>query len=138
MASTPAPVPVIPAPETTSVNTNPPPPRVATHQGYVRPSLSLIAPTAYELYDPVSGKTINYLYSPTTNLDLSRYNGTEIIVTGQEGLAARWKSTPVMTVQRIYVVSTKPPKPYKRLQSPRASQQNIRGTQPEKKRAKHH
>lgn len=124
-----------PQPEVpTTINTNPPPPRVATHEGYVRGSVSPVAPTAYELYDPSSGNAINYLYSPTTNLDLSRYDGTKIIVTGAEGLAARWSSTPVLTVQRIYVVNTNPPVPYHRMQSPRASQKNIPGT----KREKHH
>jgi uncharacterized protein YgiM (DUF1202 family) len=116
------------------VNTNPPPPRVATHEGYVRSSVSPVAPTAYELYDPATGNAINYLNSPTKNLDLSRYDGTRIIVTGEEGLAARWGGTPVMTVQRIYLVSTNPPVPFERVMSPRASQKNIPGT----KREKHH
>jgi hypothetical protein len=82
----------------------PPPPRVVTHEGFVRHVTSLIAPTAYELYDTNTFTTINYLYSTTTNLDLSRYNGLHIIVTGEEGLAARWKDTPVLTIQRIHVV----------------------------------
>lgn len=123
------------APETrpTMVNTNPPPPRVATHEGYVRSSISPVAPTAYELYDPTTGNAINYLYSSTTNLDLSRYDQTKIIVTGEEGLAARWGGTPVLTVQRIYVVSTNPPVPYQVIHSPRASQKNIPGTKREKR-----
>ncbi|MGD0350502.1 MAG: SH3 domain-containing protein [Verrucomicrobiota bacterium] len=85
---------------------SPPPPRVATHEGFVRHATSVIAPTAYELYDPGTGTIINYLYTPTTNLDLSRYNGLQIVVTGEEGLAERWKDTPVLTIQRIYVIST--------------------------------
>jgi hypothetical protein len=47
---------------------------------------------------------IDYLYTTTTNLDLSRYNGLHIIVTGEEGMAKRWKNTPVLTIQRIQVV----------------------------------
>ena len=35
-------------------------------------------------------RAINYLYTTSTNLDLSRYNGMRIIVTGEEGLAERW------------------------------------------------
>lgn len=77
-----------------------------THEGVVRHVTSVIAPTAYELYDPKTGTTINYLYTTTTNLDLSRYNGLRIIVTGEEGLAERWKDTPVLTIQRILVVPT--------------------------------
>ena len=114
---TPTPAPVVPpvmptpAPMVTETNiaevdTNPPPPRIVTHEGTVRPSVSIVAPTYYELYDPANNKAINYLYSTTTNLSMARYNGYDIIVTGEEGLDARWRDTPVLTIQRIYVVST--------------------------------
>jgi hypothetical protein len=92
------------AAETNAPVEPPPPPRVVTHAGYVRHVTSIIAPTAYELYDEKTGTTINYLYTTTTNLNLSRYNGLHIIVTGEEGLAERWKNTPVLTIQRIHVV----------------------------------
>ena len=85
-------------------DTNPPPPRIVTHEGVVHGVRSIIAPTYYELDDAVTGKEINYLYTTTTNLDLARYNKLHIIVTGEEGLAARWKDTPVLTIQRIQVV----------------------------------
>lgn len=114
------------------IETEPPtnlPPRVVSHEGRVRSSLSPVAPTAYELYDPATRNTINYLYTSSTNLDLSRYDGAEIIVTGEEGLAPRWKETPVLTIQRIYVVDAHPVVAYDKLQSPRASQQKIRGNQ---------
>jgi len=92
-------------------DTNPPspPPRVVTHEGVVRSSISLVAPTYFELYDPATGNAINYLFSTTTNLNLSRYKGLRIDVTGEEGLDARWKDTPVLTVQKIYVLSTNAP-----------------------------
>ena len=77
-----------------------------THEGFVRHVASVIEPTAYELYDTNTLTAIDYLYTTTTNLDLSRYNGLHIIVTGEEGLAARWNETPVLTIQRILVVST--------------------------------
>ncbi|HEY5344781.1 MAG TPA: SH3 domain-containing protein [Verrucomicrobiae bacterium] len=105
------------------VDTNPPPPRVVSHEGYVRSSGSLVAPTAYELFDLDSGNAINYLYSTSTNLDISRYDGFQIIVTGEEGISARWADTPVLTIQKIYVVSTNSP-PIHRVSSPRASQQH--------------
>jgi len=105
------------------VDTNPPPPRVVTHEGYVRSSVSIVAPTPYELYDADSGNEINYLYTTSTNLDLARYNGFDIMVTGEEGLSPRWNATPVLTIQKIYVVSTNPPANLsKRVSSPRASQ----------------
>jgi len=95
-------------------------PRIVTHEGFVRDSISIVAPTYFELYDPSTQMAIDYLHSATTNLNLARYNGYQIIVTGEEGLDARWKNTPVLTVQRIYVVSTnKPVVPI--LKSPRAS-----------------
>lgn len=87
-------------------NEPPPLPRVVTHEGSVRTSVSIVAPTYFELYDPADNKAINYLYSTTTNLNLARYNGLHISVTGEEGLDARWKDTPVLTVQKIYVIST--------------------------------
>jgi len=110
-----APAPMAPAPvivETNLVvvaadtNEPPPPPRVVIHEGTVRSSVSIVAPTYFELYDPVDNKAINYLYSSTTNLNLARYNGMRVSVTGEEGLDARWRQTPVITVQKIYVIST--------------------------------
>jgi uncharacterized protein YgiM (DUF1202 family) len=88
------------------VDTNlpPPPPRIVTHEGTVRHVTSLIEPTAYELYDPKTGADINYLYTTSTNLNIGKYNGLHIIVTGEEGLAQRWKNTPVLTIQRIEVM----------------------------------
>lgn len=109
-------------------NLPPPPPRVVSHQGIVRPSVSPVAPTYYELYDSQTGLTINYLYAPTTALDMSRYNGAEIIVTGEEGMHDRWPQTPVLTIQKIFVVNMVPVEPPKRLATPRASDSNIRGT----------
>jgi uncharacterized protein YgiM (DUF1202 family) len=104
-----------------AVDTNPPPPRVVTHEGYVRHSVSIVAPTYYELYDWDSGKAINYLYSTSTNLNLARYNDFQIIVTGEEGMSERWDATPVLTIQKIYVVSTNLPENVNRVASPRAS-----------------
>jgi uncharacterized protein YgiM (DUF1202 family) len=126
MSPAPAPAtPVTAAPEAMApavLDTNLPP-RVVTHQGYVRSSVSLVAPTYYELYDPENNVAIDYLFSTTTNLNLARYDGFQIAVTGQEGLDARWKDTPVLTIQKIYVLSTNAPimKIYSSPRSPRAS-----------------
>jgi uncharacterized protein YgiM (DUF1202 family) len=99
----------------TDTNVPPPPPRIVTHEGSVRRSVSVVAPTYFELYDPANDRAINYLFSNTTNLNLVRYNGLHINVTGEEGLDARWQATPVLTVQKIYVLSGTPtaaaPKP---------------------------
>ncbi len=102
-------IPVMPAPAVLETNLPPPPPRVVTHEGFVRSSASLVAPTYFELYDPATGTAINYLYTTTTNLNVSRYNGLHIVVTGEEGMDKRWKDTPVLTIQKIYVLSTNRP-----------------------------
>ena len=49
-------------------------------------------------------QTVTLQVATTTNLDLSRYKGMHIIVTGEEGLDARWKNTPVITIQKIQVL----------------------------------
>ena len=82
----------------------PPPPRVVTHEGVVKATLSIQAPTPYALVNPDTGRTVNYLLSPTTNLDLALYKGLRIVVNGEEGLDARWTNTPVITIKRIHVV----------------------------------
>jgi uncharacterized protein YgiM (DUF1202 family) len=103
---------ILPQPTLAPDDTNlpPPPPRVVTHEGTVRHSVSPVSPTDFELYDPSDNKAINYLYTTSTNLNLGRYNGLHITVTGEEGLDVRWKDTPVLTIQKIYVLSDDKPK----------------------------
>jgi hypothetical protein len=69
---------------------------------------SIQAPTHFELYSPDTGKTIDYLYTTSKELDLRRYKGLRIIVTGEEGLDERWGHTPVLTIRRIEVLSEPP------------------------------
>jgi pilus assembly protein FimV len=107
-APTPAPdltAPTPAAPDETDTNLPPPPPRIITHEGSVRPSVSPVAPTYFELFDPGTDKAIDYLYTPTTNLNLGRYNGLHIAVTGEEAMDVRWKDTPIITIQKIYVLA---------------------------------
>jgi hypothetical protein len=97
--------PPAPAPALATVDTNvPPPPRIVSHEGVVRHVSSIIAPTEYELYDPRTDKNIDYLYPTIGTLDLSQYVGSRVVVTGAEGLAARWKDVPVLTVESIHVI----------------------------------
>ncbi len=84
--------------------TEPPPPRTVEREGLVRTTFSIQAPTRFELVSPQTWKTIDYLYTTSTNLDLSRYKGLHIIVTGEEGMDKRWKHTPVITIRRIQVI----------------------------------
>ncbi len=106
---------------TVETNVVPPVPRIVTHEGYVRSSVSIVAPTYYELFDPTTSQAINYLYSTTTNLNLANYVGRHIAVTGEEALDARWTNTPMLKIQKIYVVSSNV-LTTKAIKSPRASQ----------------
>ena len=108
-AATPAPAQVeppaaAPAPATPLVVEEPLPKRIVQHEGVVRSTWSIQAPTKYALVDPASGRTVDYLYTTTTNLDLNHYKGLHIVVTGEEGLDERWGNTPVITIQQIRVV----------------------------------
>jgi len=82
----------------------PPPPRIVQRQGIVRYTTSIQAPTTFELISPDTHRPLDYLYTTSTNLDLNRYKGLHIIVTGEEGLDERWRNTPIITIQRIQVV----------------------------------
>jgi uncharacterized protein YgiM (DUF1202 family) len=82
----------------------PPPPRIVQREGIVRYTASIQAPTIFQLVSVENHKPINYLFTTSTNLNLNRYKGLHIIVTGEEGLDERWKRTPIITIQRIQVI----------------------------------
>lgn len=116
-AETPAPEPATPAPDTNVVSTapaetamaepkeeEPPPPRIVEREGIVMPTVSIQAPTVYGLYNPENRRLIEYLHNPSPHLDLSRYKGLRIVVTGEEAMDRRWKNTPVLTIQKIEVI----------------------------------
>ncbi|MBC8094331.1 MAG: SH3 domain-containing protein [Akkermansiaceae bacterium] len=92
-----------PAPETLA-EPEPLPPRIVLREGLVRSTLSIQAPTKFELVSPDNFRPINYLFTTSTNLDLRRYKGMHIVVSGEEGLDERWKNTPVITIQSIRVL----------------------------------
>ena len=98
VTAAPAPTPAEPAKQ------EPPPKRIVQREGVVRGTWSIQAPTPFALVSPDTGETINYLYTTSTNLNLRRYRGLRIVVTGEEGLDARWRNTPILTIQRIHVV----------------------------------
>lgn len=81
-----------------------PPKRIVQREGVIRPSWSIQAPTMYSLVNPKTGETLNFLYLTTTNIDLKRYKGVRVVVTGEEGLHPRWPNIPVLTIQRIQVL----------------------------------
>jgi SH3-like domain-containing protein len=91
-------------PEMPVEEVEPPQPRIVEREGIVRGVASIQAPTRYELMSPDTHRTINYLYTSAPGLDLSRYKGLRIIVTGEESLDERWRNTPIITIQRIQVL----------------------------------
>jgi hypothetical protein len=99
-AVTPAPT---PAP-TEPVVEEPPPPRIVDREGIVRGMTSIQAPSRFVLVSPENSKDIDYVYTTAKDLDLRRYKGLRIIVTGEESLDERWGNIPVITIQRIQVV----------------------------------
>jgi hypothetical protein len=98
-----------------------PQPRVVSHEGVVRATVSPQAPTKFELYDPATDININYLYTTSPSLDLSKYVNMRIIVTGEEGLDSRWKDTPLINIQSIQVIAQNAVQ-HPILRSPRQSQ----------------
>jgi uncharacterized protein YgiM (DUF1202 family) len=94
--------PVTPPPE--PVVEEPPPPRIVQREGIVRGMTSIQAPSKFVLVSPENGRDIDYLYTTSKELDLRRYKGLRIIVTGEEGLDERWGNTPVITIQKIQVL----------------------------------
>jgi uncharacterized protein YgiM (DUF1202 family) len=94
--------PVAPPPE--PVVEEPPPPRIVQREGIVRGMTSIQAPSKFVLVSPENGRDIDYLFTTSKELDLRRYKGLRIIVTGEEGLDERWGNTPVLTIQKIQVL----------------------------------
>lgn len=93
-----------PAPMVEETNQPPPPPRIVQREGIVRGTFSIQAPTHFELVNPEDHRTMDYLFATNSEVDLNRYKGMHIIVTGEEGLDERWKNTPVITIQDIKVL----------------------------------
>jgi len=91
-------------PEMVVLPDEPLPPRIVDREGIVRSFTSIQAPSDYKLVSADNGRTINYLYTTSTNLDLSRYVGLHIVATGEESLDRRWPNMPVLTLKRIVLV----------------------------------
>jgi uncharacterized protein YgiM (DUF1202 family) len=93
-----------PPPVTEPEVTEPPPPRIVQREGLVRGMTSIQAPSKFVLVSPENGRDLDYLYTTSKDLDLRRYKGMRIIVTGEESLDERWGNTPVITIQKIEVL----------------------------------
>ena len=96
--------PVMPPAPTEPAVEEPLPPRIVEREGIVRGMTSIQAPSRFVLVSPENGKDIDYLFTTAKDLDLRRYKGLRIIVTGEESLDERWGNIPVITIQKIQVV----------------------------------
>ncbi|HEX4646978.1 MAG TPA: SH3 domain-containing protein [Verrucomicrobiae bacterium] len=99
----PQPIVTTPAPVAPPVE-EPAAPRVVQREGVVSGTVSIQAPTHFQLESLDTHKVIDYMYTTSTNLLLQRYRGMTVLVTGEEGLDERWPNTPVITIERIQVV----------------------------------
>jgi hypothetical protein len=96
--------PPIPAPLSAPVAEEPPPPRIVEREGIVGGTVSIQAPSHYQMYNLDTGKVMDYLYTTSPNVVLKKYKGLTVVVTGEEELDERWPNTPVLTIQKIQVV----------------------------------
>jgi hypothetical protein len=78
--------------------------KVVTREGLLKGSVSIQAPSYFELRSLDTDKAINYVFSPSTNLMLKQYKGKRILVTGEEVLDERWQNTPVLVVDSLQIV----------------------------------
>jgi uncharacterized protein YgiM (DUF1202 family) len=78
--------------------------RVVSREGSVGNTVSVEAPTYFQLESLDDGKAIDYLYTTSPNLVLEHWRGKKVLVTGVESLDERWPSTPVLTIQKIQIV----------------------------------
>jgi uncharacterized protein YgiM (DUF1202 family) len=101
-AAIPIPVPPIPAP--LAPVAEPLPKRIVERDGIVGGTVSIQAPSHFELHSLDNGRVMDYLYSSSTNLTLQKYKGLTVHVTGEEELDERWPDTPVVTIQKIQVL----------------------------------
>jgi uncharacterized protein YgiM (DUF1202 family) len=78
--------------------------KIVSREGFLKGSVSIQAPAYFELRSLDTGKTIEYIFSPSTNLMLKEFKGKRVIVTGEELLDERWQNTPVLIVDTLQTV----------------------------------
>ena len=98
--ATPTPAPAAPAQPVEEILVK----RIVSREGVVKRTGSIQAPTYFALQSLDTGKMINYLYSPSTNVVLKDLMGKRILVTGEEVLDERWPNTPVINVDTLQAV----------------------------------
>lgn len=77
------------------------PKRIVNREGILTKAYNIQAPTYFELHDATTGELLDYLNPTKPELDLKRFIGKKIIVTGEEAMDRRWKFTPVIQVDSL-------------------------------------
>jgi hypothetical protein len=88
------------------------PKRIVRREGMVRGTVSIQAPTYFELVASDNNRVMNYLHlSPdmlskleTSLQGFKDYVGREVVVTGEEAIDPRWPNTPVIEVETLKLV----------------------------------
>ena len=82
----------------------PPVKRNVRREGTVHITISIQAPTYYQLNGDDSGEILDYLYPTDPSMKLGDLTGARVIVTGEEYLDPRWPKTPVLKIDKLEVV----------------------------------
>ena len=85
----------------TPMATAPPPKRIVRREGFVGGTVSIQAPSHYELKSLESGAPIDYLHTTSTNISLKELKGKKVYVTGEEYVDKRWLKTPVLEIDTL-------------------------------------
>ena len=78
--------------------------RVVSREGIVKGSVSIQAPSYFVLRSLDNNKTINYLFSPSSNIVVKEFRGQRVLIVGEERLDERWPNTPVIDIESIQPV----------------------------------
>jgi uncharacterized protein YraI len=79
----------------------PPPPRIVRREGIISRTVSIQAPTYYQLNNLETGKVLDYLHAASANINLKKLIGKHVIVTGEEAIDSRWPRTPILEIETL-------------------------------------
>ena len=77
------------------------PKRIVTREGLLQGSVSIQAPSYFELRSPETHRIIDYVFTADTNIVLKKFKGMKVLLVGEESLDERWPHTPVLTVESV-------------------------------------
>ncbi|MEO8428538.1 MAG: SH3 domain-containing protein [Verrucomicrobiota bacterium] len=75
--------------------------RIVRREGFIGGTVSIQAPTHFELESLESGAPIDYLHTTSTNFALKELKGKKVYVTGEEYVDKRWPKTPVIEIDTL-------------------------------------